>query len=562
MAKQIIYNEQARAALRRGIDKVAEAVKVSLGPKGRDVILDKGYGAPTITNDGVTIAKEIDLEDKFENMGADLVKEVATKTNDVAGDGTTTATVLAQALVEEGIKNIAAGNDPIAIKSGIQKAVLAAKAALEAMKKPVSSEDEIAQVATISAQDEEVGKIIAQAVKKVHKKYGIITVEESQTFGVTSEVVEGMQFDRGYVSPYMITNADRMEAVYEDAYILITDKKVSALSDILPLLEKVAQSGKKEIVIIADEVEGEALTTFVINKLRGTFNVLAVKGPGFGDRRKEMLADIAVLTGGRVISEDLGLKLESAKLEDLGQARKVIATKDNTTIVEGKGDRKAIEDRVAQINKELDMSTSDFDKEKLQERLAKMSGGVAVIKVGAATETEMKQKKFKIEDAVNATKAAVAEGIIPGGGVALIKIATVLSRDQKADIIDAEKVGWNIVRKSLEAPLRQIAANCGIHDIALILNAVKNPADMIGYDFTKAKLDDPEAGKVDMLKAGIIDPVKVTRTALENAASVASTLLTTEALITDLPEKEKGSGGMPGGMGGMGGMGGGMGMDY
>jgi len=562
MAKQIIYNEQARAALRRGIDKVAEAVKVSLGPKGRDVILDKGYGAPTITNDGVTIAKEIDLEDKFENMGADLVKEVATKTNDVAGDGTTTATVLAQALVEEGIKNIAAGNDPIAIKSGIQKAVLAAKVALEAMKKPVSSEDEIAQVATISAQDEEVGKIIAQAVKKVHKKYGIITVEESQTFGVTSEVVEGMQFDRGYVSPYMITNADRMEAVYEDAYILITDKKVSALSDILPLLEKVAQSGKKEIVIIADEVEGEALTTFVINKLRGTFNVLAVKGPGFGDRRKEMLADIAVLTGGRVISEDLGLKLESAKLEDLGQARKVIATKDNTTIVEGKGDRKAIEDRVAQINKELDMSTSDFDKEKLQERLAKMSGGVAVIKVGAATETEMKQKKFKIEDAVNATKAAVAEGIIPGGGVALIKIATVLSRDQKADIIDAEKVGWNIVRKSLEAPLRQIAANCGIHDIALILNAVKNPSDMIGYDFTKAKLDDPEAGKVDMLKAGIIDPVKVTRTALENAASVASTLLTTEALITDLPEKEKGSGGMPGGMGGMGGMGGGMGMDY
>ena len=562
MAKQIIYNEQARAALRRGIDKVADAVKVSLGPKGRDVILDKGYGAPTITNDGVTIAKEIDLEDKFENMGADLVKEVATKTNDVAGDGTTTATVLAQALVEEGIKNIAAGNDPIAIKSGIQKAVLAAKVALEAMKKPVSSEDEIAQVATISAQDEEVGKIIAQAVKKVHKKYGIITVEESQTFGVTSEVVEGMQFDRGYVSPYMITNADRMEAIYEDAYILITDKKVSALSDILPLLEKVAQSGKKEIVIIADEVEGEALTTFVINKLRGTFNVLAVKGPGFGDRRKEMLADIAVLTGGRVISEDLGLKLESAKLEDLGQARKVIATKDNTTIVEGKGDRKAIEDRVAQINKELDMSTSEFDKEKLQERLAKMSGGVAVIKVGAATETEMKQKKFKIEDAVNATKAAVAEGIIPGGGVALIKIATVLSRDQKADIIDAEKVGWNIVRKSLEAPLRQIAANCGIHDIALILNAVKNPSDMIGYDFTKAKLDDPEAGKVDMLKAGIIDPVKVTRTALENAASVASTLLTTEALITDLPEKEKGSGGMPGGMGGMGGMGGGMGMDY
>ncbi|MEK7130176.1 MAG: chaperonin GroEL [Patescibacteria group bacterium] len=561
MAKQIIYNEQARAALKRGIDKVADAVKVSLGPKGRDVILDKGYGAPTITNDGVTIAKEIDLEDKFENMGADLVKEVATKTNDVAGDGTTTATVLAQALVEEGIKNIAAGNDPIAIKSGIQKAVMAAKEALEKMKKPVSSEDEIAQVATISAQDEEVGKIIAQAVKKVHKKYGIITVEESQTFGVTSEVVEGMQFDRGYVSPYMITNADRMEAIYEDAYILITDKKVSALSDILPLLEKVAQSGKKEIVIIADEVEGEALATFVVNKLRGTFNVLAVKGPGFGDRRKEMLADIAVLTGGRVISEDLGLKLENAKLEDLGQARKVIATKDNTTIVEGKGDRKAIEDRTVQIQKELEMSTSDFDKEKLQERLAKMSGGVAVIKVGAATETEMKQRKFKIEDAVNATKAAVAEGIIPGGGVTLVKVATVLSRDQKADIVDAEKVGWNIVRKSLEAPLRQIAANCGIHDIALILNAVKNPADTIGYDFTKAKLDDPEAGKVDMLKAGIIDPLKVTRTALENAASVASTLLTTEALITDLPEKEKGHG-MPGGMGGMGGMGGGMGMDY
>src|SRR3989344_3542844 len=517
MAKQIIYNEQARAALRRGID-----------------------------------------------MGADLVKEVATKTNDVAGDGTTTATVLAQALVEEGIKNIAAGNDPIAIKSGIQKAVVAAKAALEAMKKPVSSEDEIAQVATISAQDEEVGKIIAQAVKKVHKKYGIITVEESQTFGVTSEVVEGMQFDRGYVSPYMITNADRMEAVYEDAYILITDKKVSALSDILPLLEKVAQSGKKEIVIIADEVEGEALTTFVINKLRGTFNVLAVKGPGFGDRRKEMLADIAVLTGGRVISEDLGLKLESAKLEDLGQARKVIATKDNTTIVEGKGDRKAIEDRVAQINKELDMSTSDFDKEKLQERLAKMSGGVAVIKVGAATETEMKQKKFKIEDAVNATKAAVDEGIVAGGGVTLVKVATVLDEMEKKEHVSAdEKVGWNIVRRALEAPLRQIAANCGIYDIAVILAAVRNPNDKMGYDFTKVSRDNPEDGKVDMLKAGIIDPLKVTRTALENAASVASTLLTTEALVADLPAKEdKGGGGMPGGMGGMGGMGMGGGMDY
>ncbi len=564
MAKQILFNEQARAALKRGIDKVANAVKVSLGPKGRDVILDRGYGSPTITNDGVSIAKEIELEDKFENMGADLLKEVATKTNDVAGDGTTTAAVLAQALVEEGIKNIAAGNDPISIKAGIQKAVVAAKDALEKLKKPISTEDEIAQVATISAQDEEVGKIIAQAVKKVHKKYGIITVEESQTFGVTSDVVEGMQFDRGYVSMYMITNSDRMEAVYNDAPILVTDKKISALSDILPLLEKLAQTGKKEIVIIADEVEGEALATFVVNKLRGTFNVLAIKAPGFGDRRKEMLVDIAVLIGAKVISEDIGLKLESTTLEDLGSARKVIATKDNTTIVEGKGDRKAIEDRVAQITKELEMSTSDFDKEKLQERLAKMSGGVAVIKVGAATETEMKQKKFKIEDAVNATKAAVAEGIVAGGGATLVKVATMLREEEKkSQISPEEKVGWHIVERALEAPLRQIAANSGIYDIALILAETSNPTDRMGYDFTKAKRDDAESGKVDMLKAGIIDPLKVTRTALENAASVASTLLTTEALVTDLPAKDdKGAGGMPGGMGGMGGMGGGMGMDY
>ena len=564
MAKQILFNEQARAALKRGIDKVSNAVKVSLGPKGRDVILDKGYGSPTITNDGVTIAKEIDLEDKFENMGADLLKEVATKTNDIAGDGTTTAVVLTQALVEEGIKNIAAGNDPIGLKIGIQKAVVAAKEALLKMKKPISTEEEIAQVATISAQDEEVGKIIAQVMKKVHKKYGIITVEESQTFGVTSEVVEGMQFDRGYVSPYMITNPDRMEAVYNDVSLLITDKKISSLADILPLLEKLAQTGKKEIVVIADEVEGEALATFVVNKLRGTFNVLAVKAPGFGDRRKEMLADIAVLTGAKVISEDIGLKLESATLEDLGLARKVIATKDNTTIVEGKGDRKKIEDRVAQITKELEMTTSDFDKEKLQERLAKMSGGVAVIKVGAATETEMKQKKFKIEDAVNATKAAVDEGIVAGGGVTLVKVATVLDEMEKKEHVSAdEKVGWNIVRRALEAPLRQIAANCGIYDIAVILAAVRNPNDKMGYDFTKVSRDNPEDGKVDMLKAGIIDPLKVTRTALENAASVASTLLTTEALVADLPAKEdKGGGGMPGGMGGMGGMGMGGGMDY
>ncbi|HLC99666.1 MAG TPA: chaperonin GroEL [Patescibacteria group bacterium] len=564
MAKQILFNEQARAALKRGIDKVSNAVKVSLGPKGRDVILDKGYGSPTITNDGVTIAKEIDLEDKFENMGADLLKEVATKTNDIAGDGTTTAVVLTQALVEEGIKNIAAGNDPIGLKIGIQKAVVAAKEALLKMKKPISTEEEIAQVATISAQDEEVGKIIAQVMKKVHKKYGIITVEESQTFGVTSEVVEGMQFDRGYVSPYMITNPDRMEAVYNDVSLLITDKKISSLADILPLLEKLAQTGKKEIVVIADEVEGEALATFVVNKLRGTFNVLAVKAPGFGDRRKEMLADIAVLTGAKVISEDIGLKLESATLEDLGLARKVIATKDNTTIVEGKGDRKKIEDRVAQITKELEMTTSDFDKEKLQERLAKMSGGVAVIKVGAATETEMKQKKFKIEDAVNATKAAVDEGIVAGGGVTLVKVATVLDEMEKKEHVSAdEKVGWNIVRRALEAPLRQIAANCGIYDIAVILAAVRNPNDKMGYDFTKVSRDNPEDGKVDMLKAGIIDPLKVTRTALENAASVASTLLTTEALVADLTAKEdKGGGGMPGGMGGMGGMGMGGGMDY
>ncbi len=549
MSKQILFNEKARAAVKKGIDQVADAVKVSLGPKGRNVVLDKGFGSPVITNDGVTIAKEIELEDKFENVGASLIKEVAEKTNDVAGDGTTTATVLAQALVEEGLKNVAAGTDPIALKSGIQKTVEAAILGLKKITKPVKDQKEVAQVATISSLDPQVGQMIADVMEEVGKD-GVVTVEEGQKFGLEKEVVKGMRFDKGYVSPYMITNSERMEAEFEEPYILITDQKISSIQDILPLLEKVAQSGKKEMVIIADEIEGEALATFVVNKLRGTFNVLGIKAPGFGDRRKEMLNDIAVLTGGQVISEDLGLKIDKADLESLGMARRVISTKENTTIIDGKGEQKNIEARVAQIRKEMEKTDSEFDKEKLQERLAKLSGGVGVIKVGAATETEMKEKKFKIEDALNATKAAVAEGIVPGGGAALVKIANALNdllKEQGIELSDDEKIGAKIVQQSLTAPLRQIAANAGIKDISLILNDIKDIKDSnSGYDFNLGQ-------KVDMLKSGIVDPMKVTRTALENAASIASTLITMETVVTDIPEKEDKH--MHGGMPGMGGMG-------
>ena len=546
MAKQIIFDEASRNALKRGIDKLANAVKVSLGPRGKNVVLDKGYGAPTITNDGVTIAKEVELEDKFENMGAQLVQEVASKTNDVAGDGTTTATVLAQAIFTEGMKTVAAGNNPWQIKAGIDKAVAAIVNEFSSMKKDVSSKEETAQVATISSLDPEVGQLIAEAMEEVGKD-GVITVEESQTLGMEKEVVKGMRFDKGYVSPYMITSAERMEAEYEDAMLLITDKKISSVQDVLPLLEKLAQSGKKDLVIIAEDVEGEALATFVVNKIRGTFNVLAVKAPGFGDRRKEMLHDIATLTGGKVISEEVGLKLENADVGDLGKARKVISTKENTTIVEGAGDKQAIEDRVAQIRKQIDQTDSDFDKEKLQERLAKLAGGVGVLKVGAATETEMKEKKFKIEDALNATKAAVEEGIVPGGGVALIRAAKALDA---VELSEGEKIGASIIRRAIEEPFRQIAANAGRADSSdLVKDVLSSDNKNSGYNFDTMV-------QVDMLEAGIIDPVKVVRSALQNAASISGLLLTTEAMVTDLPEKEGyAAAGMPGGMpGGMGGM--------
>jgi len=552
MAKQILFNEKSRAAIKRGIDKLADTVKVSLGPKGRNVILDKGFGSPVITNDGVTIAKEIEFEDKFENIGASLIKEVAEKTNDVAGDGTTTATVLAQALVDEGLKNVAAGADPISLKRGVEIAVRVAIEGLKKIHKPIKDKKEIAQVATISSLDSKVGDLISEIMEEVGKN-GVITVEESQTFGLQKEVVKGMRFDKGYVSGYMVTNAERMEAEFTDPYILITDKKISAVADILPLLEKVAQGGRKDMVIIADDIEGEALATFVVNKLRGTFNVLAVKAPGFGDRRKEMLQDIAVLTGAQVITEEMGLKLDHAEITHLGHAHKVVSTKETTTIIEGKGDEKKLQDRIAQIKNEIEVSTSDFDKEKLTERLAKLSGGVGVIKVGAATETEMKEKKFKIEDALNATRAAIEEGIVPGGGSALVKVANAfndLLKEQKIVLTDEEKIGVKIVQQALVAPLRQIALNAGIKDISLIVNDIKDINDPnSGYDFSTFE-------KRDMIEAGIIDPLKVTRTALENAASIASLIMTTEAVVTDLPKKEDehGHGGMPG----MGGMGGGM----
>jgi len=544
MAKDIISSEEARKRLKAGVDKLADTVKVTLGPKGRNVVLEKKYGSPNITNDGVTIAKEIELEDPYENMGAQIVKEVASKTNDLAGDGTTTATVLTQAIVEEGVKNVAAGANPMAIKRGIEKASAAVSAELDKIAKPVKASTEIANVASISADDPEVGKLIAEVMEVIGED-GIVTVEEGQTLGLDKEVVEGMQFDKGYVSPYMITDAARMEAVMENAPILITDKKISAVSELLPLLEKLAAEGKKDLVIIAEEVEGEALTTLVLNKLRGTFNTLAIKAPAFGDRRKEMLQDIAVLTGGQVITEEIGLKLEDASVEMLGEARKVIADKDNTTIVEGKGSQAALKERVKLIRNQIKESSSEYELEKLEERVAKLESGVAVIKVGAATEVELKEKKARIEDAINSTKAAVAEGIVAGGGAALIKARKALDT-LKLD--DEEMIGVLIVRKALEAPIRQIAANAGITDIAVILETIIKANDnKTGWDFAKNE-------KADMLARGIIDPVKVTKSALINSTSAASMLLTTEAAVVDLPEKNAPQAPAMPDMGGMGGM--------
>ncbi len=547
MAKDIKYNFQAREAIKAGVDKIAAVVKVTLGPKGRSVVIDRSFGPPTITDDGVTVAKEVELKDKFENVGASLIQEVANKTNDQAGDGTTTATVLAQEMIDEGMKmlvDVKVKHNPVRLRHAIGEAVRDVVAALKRMKKDIKTKDEIAQVATIASLDPEVGKLISEAMQEVGHD-GVITVEEGQTIGLEKEVVKGMRFDKGYVSPYMITNPERMEAVWEDAAVLVTDQKVTAVSEILPLLENLAQTGRKDLVVIADEIEGEALATFIVNKIRGTFNVLAIKAPGFGDRRKELLQDIAVLTGAQVVSEELGLKLESAKAEHLGRARKVIATKEHTTIVQGGGDKQKIADRVAQIRKEFEVATSDFDKEKLQERLAKLAGGVGVIKVGAPTETEMKNRKFKIEDALNATRAAVEEGIIPGGGAALVKATRVL--DEKLRNLEGEeKAAYEIVRKALLAPMAVMAQNAGIETPSRLLDQVKEDSGSRGFDFTEVFSRKQEM--VDMFQAGIIDPLKVARLALENAASIAGTLLTTEAVIVELPEEKKETG-MPGGGG-------------
>lgn len=537
MAKQILFNEDARRALGKGVDALANAVKVTLGPKGRNVVLDKKFGAPTITNDGVTIARDIELEDPFENMGAQLVKEVATKTNDVAGDGTTTATILAQAMIQEGMRNVAAGANPMILKRGIEKAV--AKLVEEIKKRSIAVSDKasIAQVASISAGDEEVGGLIADAMEKVGKD-GVITVEESKTMGTQLSVVEGMQFDRGYISPYMVTDPDKMEAVMSEPYILITDRKIASIQEMLPVLEKVVQAGK-ELLIIAEDVEGEALATLVVNKLRGTFKAVAVKAPGFGDRRKAMLQDIATLTGATVITEDVGRKLDSVTMEDLGTARQVRVTKDETTIVEGHGDPQAIKDRVAQIKAQIAETTSDFDKEKLQERLAKMSGGVAVIEVGAATEVELKDKKYRLEDALNATRAAVEEGIVAGGGTTLIDILPALDEfNEDGDV----QTGINLVKRAIEAPLRQIAENAGLEG-SVIVAKVKASEDGVGFNALKEEY-------VDMVKAGIVDPAKVTRTALQNAASIAALVLTTETLVADKPEPASAAPAAPAGMGG------------
>ena len=527
-AKQIIFSEEARHALERGVNTLADAVRITLGPKGRNVVLDKKYGSPTITNDGVTIAKEIELKDPFENMGAQLAKEVATKTNDIAGDGTTTATLLAQAMVREGLKNVAAGANPMILKRGIEKAVVAVVDEIKKISKPVDKKEAISQVAAISAGDEEIGALIAEAMEKVGKD-GVITVEESKTMGTNLEVVEGMQFDRGYISPYMITDSERMEAILEEPYILITDKKINLIKDLLPILEKTIQLGKP-LLLIAEDVEGEALATLVVNKLRGTLNVVAVKAPGFGDRRKAMLSDIAIVTGGQVISEDVGATLENATIDMLGQARQVKVTKDETTIVDGKGNAQEIKNRINQIKVQIEDTTSDYDREKLQERLAKLSGGVAVIQVGAATETEMKEKKHRIEDALSATRAAVEEGVVPGGGVTLLQIAPVLDELKKKESGDIA-TGISIVRKALEEPLKQIATNAGAEGSVIVEKVAALPKGQ-GYNALTGEF-------TDMVKAGIIDPAKVTRSALQNAASIAAMLLTTECLVTEIPEKEK-----------------------
>ena len=541
MSKLIAFNEEARRGLERGMNTLADAVKVTLGPKGRNVVLEKKWGAPTITNDGVSIAKEIELEDPYEKIGAELVKEVAKKTDDVAGDGTTTATVLAQAMVREGLRNVAAGANPMGLKRGIENAVEQAVAAIKAQAKEVSGKEDIARVATISARDREIGDVIADAIEKVGKD-GVVNVEDGQTFGLDLEFTEGMQFDKGYISPYMITDSDRMEAVLEDPYILIANQKIGAVKDVLPVLEQVIQSGRP-LLIIAEDLEGEALATIVVNKLRGTFSVVAVKAPGFGDRRKRMLEDIAILTGGEVITEEMGLKLENTAIAQLGRARRIVVDKDHTTIIDGAGKGDDIKARIKQIKQEIENTDSDFDREKLQERLAKLSGGVAVVKVGAATETEMKEKKHRVEDALQATRAALEEGIVPGGGVALLTAATKLKIDESHH---DEATGAKIVRRALEEPLRQLAANAGL-DGAVVVNEVRAAKAGFGLD-----VDSGET--VDLVKAGIIDPAMVTRSALQNAASIAKNILTTEAIVVEAPEKAAPTVGDMGGMGGMGGM--------
>ncbi|MCH7828607.1 chaperonin GroEL [Patescibacteria group bacterium] len=545
MAKQILYSEEARRKLKAGVDKVADAVKVTLGPKGRNVVLEEGFGIPTITNDGVTIAKKIELEDKIENVGAEVIKEVSSRANDAAGDGTTTATVLAQAIITEGLKNVTAGANPLALKRGLEKGAKKVIDALKELSQPVSKKEEMAQVATISAEDQDIGTLIAEVMEEVGKD-GVVTVEESQTFGIQKEIVKGLQFDQGYISPYMVSNTERMEAIFEDPYILVTDKKISSLQEILPTLEVIAKTGKKDLVIVADDVEGDALATLVVNKLRGIFNTLAVKAPGFGDRKKEMLEDIAVITGAQVITEEVGLKLDGVTLEQLGSARRMVATKENTTVVEGKGEKEKIDARIAQIRTLLKDTTSDFDKEKLQERLAKLAGGVAVIKVGAATEVAQKARQHKTEDALSATKAAIEEGIVPGGGVALLRAAKVLE-NVRPDITNPEEteeiLAFKILGRAMEEPIRQIAENAGKDGSVVVAEVAKNEG-AFGYN---AKTDTYE----NLVHAGVVDPTKVVRVALESAVSAASTLLTTEAVIVDIPEKEgkSPSPGMAGGMG-------------
>jgi len=540
--KELKFNEDARRSLQRGVDILADAVKVTLGPKGRYVVLDKKFGAPTITNDGVTIAREIEVEDVFENQGAQLVREVATATNDVAGDGTTTATVLAQAIVREGLKNVSAGANPMGLKRGIEAAVLAVVADIKAQSKEISGKEDIARVATISARDREIGDVIADAIEKVGKD-GVVNVEEGQTFGLDLEFTEGMQFDKGYLSPYMITDSERMEAVLDDPYILIANQKIGAVKDILPVLEQVIQAGRP-LLIVAEDVEGESLATVVVNKLRGTFTAVAVKAPGFGDRRKRMLEDIAILTGGEVITEEMGLKLENTTVSQLGRARKIVVDKDSTTIIDGAGESDAIKGRIKQIKSEIESTDSDFDREKLQERLAKLAGGVAVVKVGAATETEMKEKKHRVEDALQATRAALEEGIVPGGGVALIQAVKAVKVDAITD--DDERTGARIVLRALEEPLRQIANNSGLEG-SVVVNEVRKAKAGFGLNAATGEIE-------DLVAAGVIDPAMVTRSALQNAASIAKNILTTEAIVAEMPEKD-GAGGMPGGgmpdMGGM-----------